>query len=313
MISLSKRIFQFIFLNIYIASTVKSLKMSLWEASLKDIIVKNKRVVESKYISFTTISDGWPAARTVVFRGFHNQDDKVYLKFISDSRSQKIVDIEKCRNVELCWYLTKNKDQFRIRGHATSIGIHHADAKSLKLRIQSWNALSDGARTPFFFAGDPGDTVTDTQATLNEEIGKAISSEAKEKVQISKESQVQPALFPPRPHENRVNNPQSELGDSKDEEFNANIEPKLREKFVPVIPSPDVVKALREERKTGEEAPSKDTTPPPDCFNIILVDPLSVDHLQLGGNGHGQSRYFHSLDTLKGEKMKQWVVKRLNP
>jgi hypothetical protein len=275
MINSLKRIFQLIFLNIYIAFTVQSLKMSLWEASLKDIIIKNKRVVESKYISFTTISDGWPAARTVVFRGFHNQDDKVYLKFISDSRSQKIVDIEKCRNVELCWYLTKNKDQFRIRGHATSIGIHHADAKSLKLRIQSWNALSDGARAPFFFGGDPGDAVTDIQATLNEEIGKVISSKAKEKVRIFKESQVQPVLSPPRPHENRINNPQSESGDYKEEELKVNIEPKLREKFVPVIPSSDVVRALREERKTGEEAPSKDTTPPPDCFNIILVDPIS--------------------------------------
>jgi hypothetical protein len=277
--NLLKRIFHLIFINIYIASTVKGLKMSLWEASLKDIIVKNKRVVESKYISFTTISDGWPAARTVVFRGFHNQDDKVYLKFISDSRSQKIDDIEKCKNVELCWYLTKNKDQFRIRGHAISIGIHHPDSKSLKLRIQSWNALSDGARAPFFFAGDPGDIVTDIQAALNEETGKAMSSEAqektKEKLRIFKESQVESVSWSPRPHENRVNNPKLESADFIDEESNPNIEPKLREKFVPVIPSPDVVRALREERKTGEEAPSKDTTPPPDCFNIILVDPIS--------------------------------------
>jgi hypothetical protein len=48
---------------------------------------------------------------------------------------------------------------------------------------------------------------------------------------------------------------------------------------MPVIPDMDIVKALREERKTGEEAPSKNTSPPPVCFSIIIVDPVSGDKL----------------------------------
>jgi pyridoxamine 5'-phosphate oxidase len=135
-----------------------------WELCLKDVINKNKRVVEAKYITFTTISNGWPAARTVVFRGFHNYKDKVCFKFISDSRSQKILDIEENNQIELCWYLTKNKDQFRIKGHAMSIGASSTDVMDAKLRLQTWNGLSDGARVPFFFPGTPGKVFTELES-----------------------------------------------------------------------------------------------------------------------------------------------------
>ena len=230
--------------------------MNSWENNLRDIIVKNKRVVESKYITFTTISEcGWPAARTVVFRGFHNQDNKIYLKFISDSRSQKILDLEKCNRVELCWYLTKNKDQFRIKGYGTSIGINSIDDKNLKLRIQSWNGLSDGARAPFFFSGNPGDEVDQSGSVVIDS-----SSQAKERF-IS---------APPQVVE-QDGADDYDLAVDKTEQSNA----KKNKKFIPVIPDADTVRALRAERKTGEEEPSKSNIPPPDCFNIILVDPIS--------------------------------------
>lgn len=226
--------------------------MNTWETSLKDIIVKNKRVVESKYITFTTLGgDSWPSARTVVFRGFHIQDDKTYLKFISDSRSQKITDLERCNKVELCWYLTKDKDQFRIKGYGTSIGITTEDSRASKLRVQLWNGLSDGARAPFFFPGNPGDLV--------EEKGKVTSS-----------TDTSRAIRTSTPHSKSVTESAAET----------KIEPsaKLGKKFIPIIPDPETVRALRAERKTGEEEPSKDKTPPPDCFNLILVDPISGEY-----------------------------------
>ena len=249
-----------LFLLIFLESVISllvvdSLTMNSWENNLRDIIVKNKRVVESKYITFTTVSElGWPAARTVVFRGFHNQDNKIYLKFISDSRSQKILDLEKCNKVELCWYLTKNKDQFRIKGYGTSIGLESTDERNLKLRISTWNGLSDGARAPFFFPGNPGDEV-------DESGGNVIDSSSQSKAALAS------SLLP---FEN-----QEEIGGGnlvvEDVQFNT----KKNKKFIPVIPDADTVKALRAERKTGEEEPSKINVPPPDCFNIILVDPLS--------------------------------------
>lgn len=232
----------------------ESLTMNSWENNLRDIIVKNKRVVESKYITFTTVSEfGWPAARTVVFRGFHNQDNKIYLKFISDSRSQKIVDLEKCNKVELCWYLTKNKDQFRIKGYGTSIGIESTDERNLKLRISSWNGLSDGARAPFFFPGNPGDEVDETGC-------KAMDPSSQSKSMTSN-------LIPSKDQE--------EIGIDDLAVDAVQFNTKKNKKFIPVIPDADTVKALRAERKTGEEEPSKINIPPPDCFNIILVDPLS--------------------------------------
>lgn len=233
--------------------------MSTWESSLRDIILKNKRVVESKYITFTTITgDGWPAARTVVFRGFHEQDNKVYLKFISDNRSQKVADLEKSDKVELCWYLTKNKDQFRIRGHGKTIGFTSLDAKGSKLRVQLWNGLSDGARAPFFFPGHPGDEVSElpkSRLTTNSITESTADSVANTEV-IDSEA----------------------IKSLKLESSSSEIEPseaQPRKKFIPIIPDPDTVRALRAERKTGEEEASKDTRPPPDCFSLILVDPIT--------------------------------------
>ena len=53
-----------ILLSVFFGTAV-SYKMSLWENALKDIITKNKRVVESKYITFTTTSeDGWQILQT---------------------------------------------------------------------------------------------------------------------------------------------------------------------------------------------------------------------------------------------------------
>lgn len=237
------------------AKTASCHAMNSWENSIRDIIVKNKRIVESKYITFTTISEeGWPSARTVVFRGFHNQDDKVYLKFISDSRSQKISDLERCNKVELCWYLTKDKDQFRIKGYGTSVGILTDDPRAAKLRVQLWNGLSDGARAPFFFAGNPGDLVeqkgeiVNNRANIDKNISGTVGSstpETKSKTESEEESKLGP------------------------------ITAKVSKKFIPTIPDPETVRALRAERKTGEEEPSKDKSPPPDCFNLILVDPIS--------------------------------------
>jgi pyridoxamine 5'-phosphate oxidase len=247
-------------LFIFQIPTVFSYTMSSWESSLRDIIVKNKRVVESKYITFTTITEhGWPAARTVVFRGFHEQDNKVYLKFISDNRSQKIADLEKSDKVELCWYLTKNKDQFRIRGHGKTISSTSLDAKGSKLRVQLWNGLSDGARAPFFFPGDPGEEVEEvarSQLATN-----SITDSAGDYVANTKVADSVPAM-----NALKLESSESELEPS---------ESQPRKKFVPIIPDPETVRALRAERKTGEEEASKDTRPPPDCFSLILVDPIT--------------------------------------
>jgi pyridoxamine 5'-phosphate oxidase len=247
-------------LFIFQIPTVFSYTMSSWESSLRDIIVKNKRVVESKYITFTTITEhGWPAARTVVFRGFHEQDNKVYLKFISDNRSQKIADLEKSDKVELCWYLTKNKDQFRIRGHGKTISSTSLDAKGSKLRVQLWNGLSDGARAPFFFPGDPREEVEEvvrSQLATN-----SITDSAGDYVANTKVADSVPAM-----NALKLESSESELEPSESQH---------RKKFVPIIPDPETVRALRAERKTGEEEASKDTRPPPDCFSLILVDPIT--------------------------------------
>ena len=239
----------------FLVKTVFCLTMNTWENSLKDIIVKNKRVVESKYITFTTLGeDSWPSARTVVFRGFHVQDDRTYLKFISDSRSQKITDLERCNKVELCWYLTKDKDQFRIKGYGTSVGITSEDSRAAKLRVQLWNGLSDGARAPFFFPGNPGDLVGDKEKITSKVTGV--------------DTDVSGVVTSPTPDSKSVT---EALVETKLEPSMA----KSSKKFIPVIPDPETVRALRAERKTGEEEPSKDKTPPPDCFNLILVEPIS--------------------------------------
>ena len=120
-----------------------------WRSPLSSAIHRNRSKPFSRYFQLATITpQGYPANRTVVFRGFLD-DEQNQLKIITDSRSAKIEDIEHQPQAEICWYFTKTREQFRIMGELQLITVKQANSKLQQARKNTWHDLSDAARSQF--------------------------------------------------------------------------------------------------------------------------------------------------------------------
>ncbi|MEO1373820.1 MAG: Npun_F5749 family FMN-dependent PPOX-type flavoprotein [Cyanobacteria bacterium J06635_10] len=122
-----------------------------WRSYLASALKKNRTQPHSRYFQLATVrNDGLPANRTVVFRGFLEDTDK--LKIITDSRSEKITEIHNQSWGEICWYFTTTREQFRIAGRIIITDVNHQDSKLQKARESNWQELSDNARIQFSWA-----------------------------------------------------------------------------------------------------------------------------------------------------------------
>lgn len=122
-----------------------------WRQILTGVLHRNRKQPFSRYFQLATVqTDGYPANRTVVFRGFLN--DTSQLKIIVDSRSQKIDQIQHQPFAEACWYFTETREQFRLAGQLTLIGADYNDVELQKSRVSTWQELSDNARVQFAWA-----------------------------------------------------------------------------------------------------------------------------------------------------------------
>ena len=122
-----------------------------WRSFLANALKKNRAQLHSRYFQLATVrSDGTPANRTMVFRGFLEDSNK--LKIITDTRSEKITEINDRQAGEICWYFTNTREQFRIAGNITIIDINHQDSELLRARESTWQELSDNARIQFAWA-----------------------------------------------------------------------------------------------------------------------------------------------------------------
>ena len=85
-----------------------------WRIPLEKAIKQNSKDAASRYVQVATIAHDTqaPSIRTIVFRGFSDS----HLAFVTDSRSQKIRDIQRDNRVEVCWYFANTREQFRISG-----------------------------------------------------------------------------------------------------------------------------------------------------------------------------------------------------
>jgi PPOX class probable FMN-dependent enzyme len=72
------------------------------------------------------------------------------LKFVTDQRSQKVIEIAQNPWGEACWYFPKTREQFRISGQLTIVEYTE------HLCYQSWQELSEAAKSQFFWP-DPGE------------------------------------------------------------------------------------------------------------------------------------------------------------
>ena len=120
-----------------------------WRSPLSSAIHRNRSKPYSRYFQLATVTpDGYPANRTVVFRGFL-EDEQNRLKTITDSRSAKIHDIEHQPLAEICWYFTKTREQFRITGNLQLITVAETNSDLQKARQTTWQNISDAARSQF--------------------------------------------------------------------------------------------------------------------------------------------------------------------
>ncbi len=124
------------------------MSLASWRSLLARAIYKNRSLAYSRYFQLATVrEDGYPANRTVVFRGFLENSNQ--LKIITDSRSQKAEQITKQSWGEVCWYFPTTREQFRLSGQLTLVGVSHPDVALQEARQRTWQELSDSARIQF--------------------------------------------------------------------------------------------------------------------------------------------------------------------
>ncbi len=120
-------------------------KLHPWRSILSRALNRNRSLPNARYFQLATVNlEGKPANRTVVFRGFLNQSNK--LQIITDSRSEKMAHINNNSASEICWYFPKTREQFRITGKLTIIDEKHEHQTS---RLTVWQKLSDTAKQQF--------------------------------------------------------------------------------------------------------------------------------------------------------------------
>lgn len=130
------------------------MSLAPWRSPLSRAIHLNRSLPYSRYFQLATVrEDGLPANRTVVFRGFFPDTDR--LQIVTDSRSDKIAQINYQPWAEICWYFPKTREQFRLAGQLILVKADSSDTTLQKARQTAWQKLSDSARSQFAWP-DPG-------------------------------------------------------------------------------------------------------------------------------------------------------------
>jgi pyridoxamine 5'-phosphate oxidase len=136
-----------------------------WRSLLSAALHRNRSQPHARYFQLATVTpSGYPANRTVVFRGFLDEQQNT-LKIVTDLRSQKIQDLKYQKIAEICWYFTKTREQFRIRGELQLVTAQETDSKLQSARKSTWENLSDTARSQFTWL-DPGKPLKDNSSFI---------------------------------------------------------------------------------------------------------------------------------------------------
>eukprot|EP00193_Tetraselmis_chui_P001462 CAMPEP_0177761372 /NCGR_PEP_ID=MMETSP0491_2-20121128/5768_1 /TAXON_ID=63592 /ORGANISM="Tetraselmis chuii, Strain PLY429" /LENGTH=209 /DNA_ID=CAMNT_0019277339 /DNA_START=33 /DNA_END=662 /DNA_ORIENTATION=- len=119
-----------------------------WKELLCTSLKKNKSLRNATYVQVATVRpNGRPANRTVVFRGFLWDTER--LTFVTDTRSDKVEEVAGNPYCEVAWYFPNSREQYRIQGTLDIIGASCDDSKLAKARVSAWKNMSDAGRTQF--------------------------------------------------------------------------------------------------------------------------------------------------------------------
>ncbi len=144
-----------------------------WRSPLARALHLSRSLVYARYFQLATIdSHGYPANRTVVFRGFLGETNQI--KIITDFRSQKASQIRDHPQGEICWYFPKSREQFRFRGSLTLVTANYASDQAVnssaeELTLQTarqrlWRDISEPARSQFLW-DNPGELLRNNELT----------------------------------------------------------------------------------------------------------------------------------------------------
>ncbi|GAC1463746.1 MAG: hypothetical protein NVS2B14_06790 [Chamaesiphon sp.] len=136
-----------------------------WRSPLAHALHLNSNLPTSRYLQLATVrTDGRPANRTVVFRGF--LEDTNQLKFVTDYRSDKVEQIEHHPWGEACWYFPNTREQFRVAGQLILVQANHLEPALQQARRATWQELSDKSRLQFAWP-HPGETRIEAAAAFS--------------------------------------------------------------------------------------------------------------------------------------------------
>jgi pyridoxamine 5'-phosphate oxidase len=151
---------------------VRTMPETLWRASLVLALYRNRHVAQARYLQLATVRpDGRPANRTVVFRGFLGDSERITA--VTDTRSAKARELDGAPWAEACWYFPMTREQFRLGGRAVVVREGSGDESLRQARLDAWRELSDATRHSFTWPApgaprDPGvpfvETPTDPQS-----------------------------------------------------------------------------------------------------------------------------------------------------
>ncbi|NJN74481.1 MAG: pyridoxamine 5'-phosphate oxidase [Limnothrix sp. RL_2_0] len=122
--------------------------LALWRSPLSRAIHRNRSQAHHRFFQLATVTPaGLPANRTVVFRGFVDQTNR--LKMITDRRSEKIDHLTQNNRAEIAWYFTKTREQFRLAGSVETVTDQDVMSVFSEERRRTWQNISDNARLQF--------------------------------------------------------------------------------------------------------------------------------------------------------------------
>ncbi|CAB1113600.1 unnamed protein product [Ectocarpus sp. CCAP 1310/34] len=165
------------------AASTGTASIPTWQALLQKGIARHKNDPTAKYCQLATAAIGGGAScRTWVFRGFY--EDKGALTFVTDRRSQKVPEIAAdpvgsrlarppitifrhrpyaltkqiyvLEAGEVCFYLKKTREQFRVKGRLQVVDAGESDEALAKARRHQWTQISPASQTSFESSLIPG-------------------------------------------------------------------------------------------------------------------------------------------------------------
>ena len=131
-----------------------------WRNELDRAIKKNSGAAQSRFFQLATVdSDGIPACRTVVFRGF--VQDSSTLVVHTDIRSEKVHHLKDNNIAEICWYFSETREQFRLTSKIAVLAAGEGDLAENNehdIRLLHWQLLSKETQAGYALA-TPGSVI----------------------------------------------------------------------------------------------------------------------------------------------------------